>query len=260
MESWDGYNYYTTNPAQWVMLMNLSTSEMGLAPLPPNLVAIPGSLNDSYSFPNNTIVIENASKSQLGSRDIEKIIFGVTAGVAILWGIIWLYWTWKRETNGGSRKLFRPRTGYPTTADATSETQLASLMDDGRFVSAEAFRNKLLHFYYENVQTGIEMTEKDVAIEGIDAEDVEAVTALVQKMYAVDLELWSHQSSRYVTEAKRNQLRKKSDAILAEVRRIANSWGEPQYYGRWQDDELEQVQAIIGILRDNIEEKRYQIT
>jgi len=91
MESWDGENYYTTNFTEMVALMNLSTAEWGVGYLPPNLVAIPDALNDTYGFGSDTLVIEYAARTEVGSRDTEKVIFGVTSGVVILWAAVWLW-------------------------------------------------------------------------------------------------------------------------------------------------------------------------
>jgi hypothetical protein len=257
MESWDGYNYYTSDPQGWVTLMNLSTQEFGIAYFPSNLIAIPGSLNDSYSFiPNNTIVIENAAKTEDGSRDIEKIIFGVTSGIAILWGIWWLVWTWHRDGLPHPRKS-PGKSG--SNGNTNSDLELANLAINPNFRSAATFRDMLRRFYYENVQTGLEMVEKDVAYDGVDAEDVEEVIALVQKMYAVDLELWSLQSVQSTTEERRNQLRRKSNAILDEIRRIVQSWEAAQNVGRWEEDEVQHVHAISRVLTEIIGETRYTL-
>ncbi|KAK3943371.1 hypothetical protein QBC46DRAFT_39759 [Diplogelasinospora grovesii] len=262
MESWAGYNYYTTDPDKWVNLINLSTVEWGVAPLPPNVFAIPGSLNASYApgdFPNNSIIIENAAKTQFGSRDIEKIVFGITSGLAIAWGLGWLWWTWRKGD------LFKPRNHNRQDGDPAALHHLLLSEENSDFVSAAKLRDELYNSYYEPGHKGPEMEDTSMAVaEGteVKSEDVEALIALVQKMYAFDLKLWAHQSDESMTASERDSLRRKSDAILADVRRVIISWNDqirnnPGAGSPWSQVEVEMLRLLEEILTVNLPTKRY---
>ncbi|KAK3319150.1 hypothetical protein B0H66DRAFT_257948 [Apodospora peruviana] len=254
MESWEGFNYYTFNTTRWVMLMNMSTAEWGVAPFPPNLIAIPGTLANSsnISFPNGTIIIENASKTDLGSGEVEKIVFGTSFGIAALWALYWIWSNWDEFLRPRKNPNSRPR-------DGSSDVQLTNLAANGDFISAATFRDRIRNFYYENVQTEVELSEKDLVYEDVDVEDVEEVIALVQKMYETDLGLWAKQNVHAKgIEQTREGLRKKSDAILAEVRQTALGWtGAPMAAGKWTHEEAEKVYEITRILMENMPQTRY---
>lgn len=267
MESWQGLNYYTTSPERWVHLMNLSTADFGVAPFPPNVIAITDTLwnrtNHSIplQFPNDTIIIENASKAQLGSRDVERIVFLGTSALAILWAVFWLWMNWGA--------LLRPRSSRsPTTAggpgdDNDVDIELANgggnLTSNPNFIPASAFRTQIRYFYYQNIYSGIELVEKDHMYDEIDAEDVEEMIRLVQKMYETDLEIWSMQNVRHRTsQAERDELMRRSDGILHEVRRkVAGQWTQQPSLGRWNGEERRCLEQVRHILVENLPENRY---
>lgn len=58
----------------------------------------------------------------------------------------------------------------------------------------------------------------------VTAEDVAKVTALLRRMYALDLELWSLRNAFQVDDATKIEKMHQADDILAEVRRIVNGW------------------------------------
>ena len=127
---------------------------------------------------------------------------------------------------------------------------------ENKYATAEQFQGELQKFYDPPTNTELEEYEKDVGKEPITAEDVEAVTDLLRKMYDLDLGLWSHENSTYVSDQVRDEYREKSDAVLAEIRRIVTSWNERQSRRRWSPDELEELKAIVQQLA-LIPPKRY---
>lgn len=267
MESWLNENYYTTFPPKWIHLMNLSTAEFGLAPFPPNLIAINDTLlsleNTSFplTLPNNTIIIENAAKTTLGSRQVEQIVFLATSGLALLWGIFWL---WSNRDG-----LFRPRSGGKIAGDEDEEEESNgddielsagnTLTTNPNFLSAAIFRERMKEFYPQNGCIGIELVEKDISAEEIDAEDVEEVITLVRKMYETDLKIWALQNVRDAgSRVEREALKRRSDGILGEVRRrVVQGWNCEPSVGRWEVEERKMVEGIGRILVDNIPEERY---
>ena len=85
MESWEGKNYYTTNPAEWIRLMNLSTSEWGLSPFPLPIIAINGSLAEdpnASTYNASAFVIEYAGQATTSGYPTERIVFIVTTVIA----------------------------------------------------------------------------------------------------------------------------------------------------------------------------------
>jgi len=72
----------------------------------------------------------------------------------------------------------RPRPNSPRS-HATSVAQLVAMGDEPCSVSTSEFRRQLLNFYYyEPATTELELYEKDVRLDDVAAEDVEAVTEL----------------------------------------------------------------------------------
>ncbi|KAM7182923.1 hypothetical protein V8F20_012795 [Naviculisporaceae sp. PSN 640] len=264
MESWQGLNYSTTLPEEWLHLMNLSTADFGVAPFPSNVIAIPDTLwnrtNHSipFYFPNDTIIIENASKAQVGSRDIERIVFLSTSGLAIIWAIWWLW------INQGSLLRPRPRhsppgTGKGSSSDIELEPGAGSLATNPNFLSASEFRRRVEGFYPRNIYSGIELVEKDFMYDQIDGEDVEDVVHMVQKMYEADLAVWSLQNvSHRGSEAEKAELKRRSDGILREVRRkVVEEWNREPSLGRWNGEERRLLEGIRKILVENLPDVRY---
>lgn len=254
MESWHGLNYYTENTTKWVQLMNLSTAEWGLGFLPATLVAIPGHLNDSYDFPSDSIVIENASKTKAGVAHIEALIFGLASTIVGLWALYWLY--------VNHSEMFSPRSSQnsePSDAasQGTSVTELTTF-DDG-FVQAKDFLRNLKYFYYDSDKSELEVGEKDISIEGISTDDIENAGALFRKMYGLDLKLWSMENSRERTAAGRNKIMHESDAILAEVTQQVHVWqadmSNPTTTPATEDEKREMYE-IVETLR-SIGQERY---
>jgi hypothetical protein len=245
MESWEGYNYYTTDNQKWIQLMNYSTAEWRVGWLPLNVAAIPGPLNNSWQFPPGTTVIENASLPDIGDRGIEKVVFGVTSGVVILWAAWWLGRSIYRGT------LFKPLSNHDETDNDA---------DDGR-LDHEEFMQTLCNYYYPPIQTELELYEKNPYVEDVAGEDVEAVMELLRRMYDCDLGLYSLQYSPEAQDEERDELRIKSDAILAEVRTIVTSWNHQQEDVQrraqwWDKEERDRLREIVETMQ-MIPEKRY---
>jgi hypothetical protein len=95
MESWEGQIINDTNPASWVRLLNLSTADWGVGPLPAKaIIALPGALNDSYHFDNTTIVLPNAGATTLNGQPAYAVTVGVVSGLSILLTCVWLFFQW----------------------------------------------------------------------------------------------------------------------------------------------------------------------
>ncbi|KAK4447446.1 hypothetical protein QBC34DRAFT_128416 [Podospora aff. communis PSN243] len=263
MESWRGYNYYTANPAKWVELMNLSTSEWNIGPFPPNIVAIPGPLNASYNIPPGSLVIENASQANAGSRDTEKVIFGATSGLVILWAFGWCFWHWWKRT------LFSPRgskhlssedldggNAYYPDGDTVADGSTLELgaMGNG-FIPASRFKDEL-EIYYENVRTELELYEKKLGTDNVAPEDVEAGTELLRRRYLAQLGIYGMQNAHEVTEMERDQMAEKSDALMADFRKLVASWGGQQNTVGWSEEEREELRELMALLKATSENRR----
>ncbi|KAK5633617.1 hypothetical protein RRF57_009331 [Xylaria bambusicola] len=260
MESWEGYNYYTTNTTTWVHLMNLSTAEFGLGYFPGDVVAIPGYLDSSTEFPDDTFVIELAGQGQFDEGRTVRIVLGVVTGVALLLGILWL-WVYRkailRPRNSGSQDDLAPRANSPTSR-STESTELL-LLQGNRLCEASDFRDKLYHYYYESIDTEVELAEK-TANDPVEVGDIEAVTTLVRKMYSYDIYLYGTQNVRNREAQQLDQMRK-SDAILGAVRdRVLKEWAmDPNALGGlgWTYEERQQLSNLKDLLENRLPRQRY---
>ncbi|KAH8160060.1 hypothetical protein CIB48_g8188 [Xylaria polymorpha] len=259
MESWAGYNYYTSNSTTWVQLMNLSTAEFGLGFLPRGVRAVPGAFHTSDQFPNDTYVIENADRGQGDEGKTAQIVFGAATAAAILFAVIWLVFNFKtmlHPRNSKDQDLL-PRPNSPTS-HSTAPTELMAFQDN-QLCEASNFENQIFNFYYEFVYTEVELAEKP-ADEVINVEDIEAVTDLVRKMYSYDLLLYGLQSTRAYPH-QRHDLTSKSDEILGAVReKISNEWANDlnsRVRMGWNDEEWEKISALKGFLQYQLPPLRY---
>ncbi|KAI1737448.1 hypothetical protein F4680DRAFT_428690 [Xylaria scruposa] len=262
MESWAGYNYYTTNSTTWVELMNLSTAEFGLGSLPPGVRAVPGDLNNSNQFANDTYVIEHAGRGQFDEGTAANIVFGVVTAVAVLLAIIWLWFNFKTmlHPRNSNKQDLLPRTNSLTSLSGGT-IGMTTIQDD-QFCSARDFEDQIFNFYYEPINTEIEFAEK-TANEVIDVEDIEAVTDLVRKMYSYDLLMYGIQSTQ-AYERQRHDLTSKRDGILIAVRdKVSNEWAKDlSARGRmgWGDEEWNKVSALKTFLQDQLPPQRFSNT
>ena len=243
MDSWDGYNYYTTNSTEWIVLMNLSTSEWDIGFLPPHVVAIPGPFNSSYNFSADTLVIENASRAEFGSRDIEQVIFGAASGLIIAWAILFLAWHLKRGT------LFKPRasSSHPTDDDENT----LPLHANRNFLSATEFRKKL-DIVYDSEDTELELYKRGIRGDGVSSEDIEVGTELLRKMYKKDLQVWASQSAVEYSQQDRLLWMDQSDSLLAELRSLVGEWNtrRPGAAEEWTREEQQELNTLVKMLSE----------
>lgn len=236
MNSFYDQPYISSNRSVWVELMNKSTADWGLSPFPANVVALNGSLADAPqgSVPTDAIVIENAGKTLLGDRPIEPIVFGITSSLAVICVVVFLVVGFMNKSLGLSDQVVLPG------EDSTERRPLGpgalerghggigsgpnSPSADGPhdFMTDAGFRRSLRDYYYPPTVTETELRDKDFVVETVDGDDIEAVTELLRKMYATDLEIWSRSGDHSFNP---DAHKAKSDAILAEVRDRFEAWG-----------------------------------
>jgi predicted DCC family thiol-disulfide oxidoreductase YuxK len=247
MESWADLNYSMNDTHTWVKFMNISTVDFGVSYLPSNLIAISGSLSDAGNIllVNDTIVIENAGREQVGTSAISSVVYGVGAAAALLWACWWFYRTWVHD------EFFQPR---QRKFDAV-EILLLDLPTNPDFVSADEFRTKIAP-YYRHGETEHELREKDLAMEDLSSDDVETVIELIRRMYELDLKIWAKGNDRNVRAEELDALRRKSDAILREVHQVLGEWKGLPTVSPWPAEEMETLNEIFEIL-DHIGVKRY---
>jgi len=285
MESWRGpdINIYTYNATKWVEYMNLSTLEWTIGYFPPNLVAIPGALSDTSAeqIANGSLVIENASRADLGTRAVEKVVFGVTAGLVILGAGIWLFLHWRHDTLFKSRKETRGtadhestkshrygagaaenaphelqslRSGSHGTPGATESLNTDAAAAENGVISYQAFRAKLTRFYYAGLDTELEVYEKGEGDEP-DGSDVEAVTDKLRRMYGLDLDYWARQGSRRYNRAALEHIRSQSRAIWTEVRMTINGWqhgrNPPVNWSHAENASLQDINLTMGAMGED---------
>ncbi|KAK7427625.1 hypothetical protein QQZ08_005900 [Neonectria magnoliae] len=245
MDSWRNQNYYTRNTTRWVELMNSSTAEWRIGFFPANVVAISGRLNDTYDFPSNATVIENASKTTNKKVPPESVVFIVVSIIVVLCMIWW--------ASANRAEIFSPR-----KSQAWKSTEPTPTIPEN-FVQASEFDRQLQNFYYNGDKSLPEVREKDPRVDIISTEDIEDAGALFRKMYGLDMSLWATQNSRQVTPAERNKMKYQSDAILSEVRRLVRAWQvnmDSPHTAAATEAEQRQMAEILAQL-DSISDERY---
>ncbi|KAL8366164.1 hypothetical protein RB595_004778 [Gaeumannomyces hyphopodioides] len=229
MNSFHDQPYTTGNQSIWVELMNKSTADWGLSPLPAKLVSLRGSLTDAPpgSVPADAIVIENAGRTLAGDKPIEVVVFGITAAIAIACFAGFLIYSYYMGSLGLSSQAELPgddmnerRPLGPGALEQGGGTPDSPGADG--FMTDEAFQRSLRNYYYPPTVTETELRERDYVAEPADGDDVEAATELLRRMYANDLEIWSHGSDRSFNADARKA---RSDAMLREVRGRFEAWG-----------------------------------
>lgn len=250
MESWENHDYDTNDTRKWVELMNISTVEFGVGPLPPNLIAITGWLADAgnITFDNDTIIVEHAGRAQVGSRAISPVVVGVAAAVAIIWASWWLYRTWSNND------FFSPRPRGNGTFVAVHHI-LPGLANNPDFMSADVFHTQLAS-YYPRSEAEHELLEKDIDVCDMDHEDVESLIELIRRMYELDLQTWAMENDNNIRQEELERMRQRSDAMLREVHRVTHQWRSLTAVRPWPKEERVKLEDIIEIL-SHIGERRH---
>lgn len=260
MDSWHSVNYKTYNRTLWVQLMNSSTQDWNVGPLPPHVFARP---NDTSRLPDDALVLRKAGKALIGGSPIEQVVFGIIAGLVIAWGLVWAVWTWRN----------RP----PSSNSTASSSSSSAAAGDGRLLTAARFTEILDARYYDGIQTDLEIFDahdqahrqhqghhRGPGGEGmttITAEDVEAVTALIRHMYQIDLSIWSRESSENVSERAEQRRLRQSQSAWDEVRRKVEQlkMAEGSLKGKDEDETRSMKKHLHQIKRrvDGIPARRY---
>lgn len=282
MESWEGYNYYTTNSSKWILLMNLSTSEWGVSPLPPFLVALNGSLADQppdVEYNSSTLVIEHAGQAETGDRATEKIIFGITSAIAISFWLVWLWMNRKTLLDPLGSAAVRPHSSagllQPSNANlgpaglesgslggSTVMIELgdlgrtggvgrwADMLPAGAGLSAGRFDFLMRGYYYQPFVTEVELVRRSGEGGGVDVDDIERLTELVRKMLFTDQKLWNNARNNGFTEEDRRGYMHRADDALAEVGMEVRAWGDGGVRGGWGRVEREKAGEIKKLVEE----------
>ncbi|KAK0617594.1 hypothetical protein B0T14DRAFT_590332 [Immersiella caudata] len=278
MESWEGQDYYTTDPAKWIHLMNLSTQEWGIGPLPFPIIAINGSLanepNATSKYNSSTYIIVYAGQALTDGYPTEKLVFIVTTVIAVVVLGIWLWVNWKSlfkplgrshseratATNGTVEMLPRQgggggdqesTLGSSTFIDlgdlrsANNVSRWADMKPPGAGMSAGRFDYLMRHYFYPPFVTEVEIYEKGSG-DAVEVEDVERMTELVRKMLAADNSLWNNAANvRFTNEVRRGFMHRGDDALM-EVAMGVRGWGETG----WPREERGKVAEIERLVEE----------
>ncbi|KAH8879092.1 hypothetical protein GQ53DRAFT_775238 [Thozetella sp. PMI_491] len=246
MNSWKGYNIYTTNNATWVELMNTSTLELGIGSFPPHVFALLGTANDSDRFPDGAFIIDNASRTDFGTDKIEQVIFASTAAIVIIAVAGWL---WK---NIKDKTLLKP-SGLESTISGElprPNSPQSSLTLSTNEMSGREFARQLNRFYDEAVDTELEMYEKKIREEGVDVDDIERAGDMIREIYELNLNLYGLQSATNVADGHKLLLRQKRDELITEATAVLTSWVEGAKEIGWTGDEFQELQKTFRVLQD----------
>ncbi|KAK0662126.1 hypothetical protein QBC41DRAFT_329811 [Cercophora samala] len=255
-----------TSPETWLLLMNHSTAKLGLSYFPPNLLAVPHNFTSFDTVPNTTLVItlpdpDSPSRLENHPHQLDQLIYGLICTLAGVWVAAWAAWTWY---NNGT--LLTPRVSPESNYSDNDDVELGAhtAVD---FVSPETFHAGVLKYYYDvggdehQLADNIHSHSADSGRKRerpVTGEDVEELTKLVQKMYEIDVELFGLQDARYITEEKKDKLRRKREAMLVEAARVVESWADRRWLhiNKWEDGEYDTVLEILDVLREYVEAER----
>ncbi|KAK0613568.1 hypothetical protein B0T14DRAFT_569598 [Immersiella caudata] len=235
MESWQNYNYYTNDPSQWIRLMNLSTAEWTVGPFPPNVIAITGALSDidPNSLPRGSLVILFIGLKANNRVGVEKLVFGVTSGLVILWTLFWLFWSWQRGL------LLRPRPRWDhlsednsnhsaSDEDSSQPAQGDNLIfgDTGNNLSRADFQRILSNFYFEPMATELEPCKRvsPTACKRLTGEDLKDATDLAWEAVGIEAELRNLGGDTARTSGAIAELRGKKKVVPERIRDIVQAW------------------------------------
>ncbi|KAK4225636.1 hypothetical protein QBC38DRAFT_254419 [Podospora fimiseda] len=258
MNSWRGTNIYTENSTRWIELINSSTSEFMVNYLPPNVIAIPGKLDDvtqnNITIPPDFLVIQNAGK--LPFKSLEGVIFGVTSGIALILGLIWLIYHWWRKS------LLNPKQSSDSAEDDPSSTTPSgtTVVGSGNNIyfalnskgtSAEKFKADL-ETYYAYIPN-LELYQRNIKNDGVAVEDVEAGTELLRRRYECQLQLISNQGTHQDTMENREKLDENVYYLTKDYEQLVGSWlsggGVGQNLAGWSNEEIEELRQIWQIIQ-----------
>lgn len=246
MDSWRHVNYKTFNRTLQVQYFNLSTADWNIGFLPPNVVAIPGPIEDYPSAASNaTFVIEHAGQTRLGSSEIEVAVFGIASGAVIVWAIFWFL-----LNRSGFWKPSSPAVTNPADEEAEPAANGNSNSNPYNiegFLGASDFKHRLDTHYYEPVVTELELAEKspNEMTAYVDPADIEATASLLRDMYLMDMRLNGLQNAQYVTDAEREHLRRGSEAAWEEVTGTVKRWTKAPEISSWSKEENESWRGIL---------------
>ncbi|KAK0641399.1 hypothetical protein B0T16DRAFT_419773 [Cercophora newfieldiana] len=249
MDSWRGRNYYTTDPSEWIELMNLSTADWMVAPFPPNLVAIDGALSelDVGLIANDSLVIEFAGKATVGSRFVERIIFGTVSAVVLGYMGLWLMWLWR------SGAIIRPRRTVaeedlsapgdqqiPSAQGNNEDDSTANRGGESSNRSAMRFRSLLGKYYHEPIATQLEPCRKRSKFREADVvpttKNLKEATELAFEAIEIEVKIRRLNDVGADVE-KAAKLREKKTAALQRIQAMIEAWGtdedHPQPKWKW---------------------------
>ena len=92
-----------------------------------------------------------------------------------------------------------------------------------------------------------------VSRRAIEPIEIEATTALLRRIYGLDLEMWASEGSMEMSEEKLNEMRNQSEAAWTEVWDKVQLWKANQCFGK---EEQRHFEAIVDIV-DRIGKNRY---
>ncbi|CAP65308.1 uncharacterized protein PODANS_6_8210 [Podospora anserina S mat+] len=255
-----------TSPETWLRLMNHSTAKLGLSYFPPNLLAVPHNFSSFDTIPTNSLVITlpdpDSSRLENNPQQLDQLIYGLICTLAGIWVAAWAAWTWYH--NG---TLLIPRVSPPGSKDVNNDVELGAHTAVVDFVSPETFHAGFLKYYYDVSGDEHQLADNIFSHSAdshnkrekpVTGEDVEELTKLVQKMYEIDVELFGLQDARYITEDKKDKLRRKREAMLVEAARVVESWADRRWLhiNKWEEGEYDTVLEILDVLREYVEAER----
>ncbi len=206
MNTWKNQPIYSFNTTVWIDLMNRSTQDWSVGYFPSDVVAIPGSPNDITVPPidNTTLVIAFASNGISSGEPTAQVIYSSVSAISIFFTAILLWHNWKTmlrlkppesqlqglSQSAGLAQRSSTHASLRTTDATADDIEMGTLTDQsatakfadmGNFgTSAALFREMILRYFYEPVETELELCTKKSG-EDLDEGDIEAVISLARR-------------------------------------------------------------------------------
>ena len=293
MEAWKFVNYSTLSP---VFALSLTTERWGLEPFPGNLVAIPdywkhiqtsnitvrawtlpytcsenpsdfsinadlelinsGAYSDDISSnisastdicreyqscedSNCLVLIEGIGKTTTGPANSN--IVGLAHGISFLLTIITII---AFIMGNGSSKASVIGTPPPPV------TQVPPGAFKRSHTPAPRRQHEVKENYAEQAATSAKM-----------AKEVARCSDLLRQMYKLDLQIWGMENCVVQEIPRREDMKRKANALFAEVSRIVHDWNSTSSSARWWAEEKQHIREICRLVDQQESEgrKRYLI-
>jgi len=107
---------------------------------------------------------------------------------------------------------------------------------------------------------GKERYAEQAATSANTAKEIARCSDLLRQMYKLDLQIWGMENCVAQEIPAREDMKRRANALLAEVSRIVHNWKSTSSSAKWSDEERQHIKEICGVMdQQEREGKRYEI-